>query len=245
MRRSSKKERRIRSVRKPQEPHSPVFVPELLKLRDEGKISAAECAIWSSLIQPYDLLKALKDQYLRTRGFAIFRTKRHWRLFRIRKALVANTSVDRAVSKRSWSERGLYITNARIAGGLRFEFLGPPLERFSTPAGQREGLQGDGKHFTVKCGHCGWSVKNVKRVGRVKRRHVLDCPAAEFEIFPYIPAAFILRPPGYAFCGAKQLARSGRVPRGKGKSETKQTLVDRPLSRRTDLSAPDFYPDDN
>jgi hypothetical protein len=43
-----------------------VRVPEIVKCRDEGKITAAECAVWSSLLQYSGVLKSLKDSTLDT-----------------------------------------------------------------------------------------------------------------------------------------------------------------------------------
>jgi hypothetical protein len=76
-------------------------------------------------------------------------------------------------------------------------------------------------------------------------RTMENCPKAEFEIGPYVPLAAVPRSRGYSFLGPKNLSKSNRVSRNKRASVRKHVGIDRPLSRRGSLSAPEFYPDDN
>jgi hypothetical protein len=228
----------VRRARKDGQAQAFVLVSEIEKFRDEGKISAAECVVWSSLIQSAGLSKNVKDQ---TSSFAILRNKRHWRLFRIRKPESGDPNISPLGPARTVSERALLIKVDALTGKLLFRVLGPAPAQSAQP----DVLWGKHKRYAVKCRSCGWQIDNVKRLEKIKRRHLGYCPAAEFEIAPYVPPALINRPPGYSFSDARKFTQAGPVSRRKRTSNSKQGRIDRALSHREGLSAPDFYPDDN
>ncbi len=239
------KQPRIRRKGKQRGLRALVLVPELARLRDEGKISAAECAVWSSLIQSYDLMKSLKFSMSGTNGYAILRTKRHWRLFRMRKDGERSPVVPPVRVRESSSDRALLIMIDASTGRLQFKVCGPGLNTISAPTGQPNCFYGSEKRYSLSCKSCGWHVDNVRRLERVKRHHLEHCPTAELEIGPYVPLALVHRSPGYSFRGGKMPSQSRRVSRNKHASVSKPSAIDRPLNRRRGPSIPDFYPDDN
>ncbi len=188
------------------------------------------------MIQSSGILKNFNEPLTAGSGYAIIRTRGHWRLFRVRNKGGDHSSDTTAKAE---ADRALYIVVDLASSGLKFKVLGPTLRASSkspTPSSLFIGFE----RYSVSCKSCGWHVDNVRRVGKVKRRHEERCAAADFEVGLYVPLAAVPRAPGYSFSGGKQVSR-----RKKTASVQKSSSTDQPLNRRDGLSAPDYYPDDN
>ena len=242
--------KRIKRFRKGRRPfprqRALVLVPELLKLRNEGQISAAECATWSYMIQSSRLQKDLRPGTNNPLIYLIRRIRSSWRLFKV--SSESGRKLVPVRQRRTWREadRGLVVFVDPHDGKAQFTLLAPSASIVAATkragTANRDGLI----RYIVRCRTCGWSAENVRRIERSKERHASRCNGAEFDIAPYVPISIhvdagdrVTVVPGRRVVKLRRLvfSKSGRLPKG--------VLVDRPLHQRDDLSAPDVYPDDN
>jgi hypothetical protein len=241
-----KRFKRVRNAFRRQAQRVLVLVPELVKFRDGGQISPAECATWSQLIAASRSARRFHSEDAEQVLYLIRRTVSGWRLFTVKaqsgKAVVSESE------NRIWHDAysGLLIFFNSSTGNMRFAILTPSPSIVAAIKATGTTNRDKQVRYVLKCRVCGWSVEDARRIEKSKRKHWKRCPGAEFDVAPYVPIRILVAGsvPTTVLTGGRSLKRrrgtgcnSGRLPKG--------ASVDRPLHRRGDFSAPDVYPDDN
>jgi hypothetical protein len=222
-----------------------VLVPELVKFRDDGEISAAECATWSYMIEASRLRKELHPRLNGPLVHLIRRMHSGWRLFTATGEARKKLAVGEP--RRTWHQTGRGLVIFIDANGkIQFTLLTPSVSAVAATKGAGTANRDKQIRYMVACRTCGWSAENVRRIERSKEKHRARCEGAEIDVAPYIPISIhvdsgerVTMVPGRRVVKLRRLvsSKSGRLPKG--------MHVDRSLHQRGDLSAPDVYPDDN
>lgn len=116
--------------------HELVLVPDLVILRDSGRISPAECAAWSQIVGLY-LKKRSRPRSNQPDSYAIRRTRSGWRIFYVSSEASKEISSSQEKPPRHNLERGLLILVDPVNGKFHFEVSGPPQTMRPVPAGKR------------------------------------------------------------------------------------------------------------
>jgi hypothetical protein len=242
----AKRFKRVQNAFRRQAQRVLVLVPELVKFRDGGQISPAECAAWSQLIASSRSARRFHNEDAEKVLYLIRRTASGWRLFKV-KAQGGKVVVSEP-RNRVWHDAysGLLIFFNPSTGNMRFAILTPSPSIVAAIKATGTTNRDKQIRHALKCRICGWSVEDAGRIEKSKRKHLKRCPGAEFDVAPYVPIRIHVAGsvPTTVLTGGRSLKRRrgtgcnlGRLPKG--------ASVDRPLHRRGDFSAPDVYPDDN
>ena len=224
-----------------------VLVPELVKFRDGGQISPAECAVWSQLIGLSRSSRMFHGEDAEQVLYLIRRAASGWRLFKVKTAQAGKMAVSET-GNRMWhdADRGLLIFLTPRTGDMQFAVLTPSPSIFAAAKATGTTTCDKQVRHVLKCRVCAWSVEDARRIEKSKKKHVKRCTGAEFDVAPYVP----IRLQGSSSIPTTALTRGRSLKRRRGAGGTlarlpKGASVDRPLHRRGDFSAPDVYPDDN
>jgi hypothetical protein len=223
------------------------LLPDLVKMRDSGRISPAECAAWSYVIGASGLAKKLRRDIVERDSYVIRRTRTRWQLFHLKAQATKGLSPPRTSElQKHNSGRALLILTDPMDGTFHFDVLGPPRTMPTTQPGTGTTTPDDAIRHIVQCKTCGWRADSVKHVERAQEKHKARCKFPELFAVPYTPIRITIPGPillGHGSIGATpKRRRVGNAIRGR---ELKGMPVDVPLHHRTGLNVPNVYPDDN
>ena len=246
----TKRSRQFRKIRKTSRRlKQPLLdlLPDLVKMRDSGRISPAECAAWSYVIGASGLAKKLRRDIAERDSYVIRRTHSRWQLFHLKTDAAKRSSPPRPGElQKHNSGRALLILTHPMDGTFRFEVLGPPRTMPTTKKGTGTITAADAIRHIVQCKTCGWRADNVNHVERAQEKHKARCKLAQLSAVPYTPIRINIPGPillGHSSIGATpKRRRLGNASRGR---ESKGMPVDLPLHHRSGLNVPNVYPDDN
>lgn len=223
------------------------LLPGLVKMRDGGRISPAECAAWSYVISASGLAKKLRRDIVERDSYVIRRTRSRWQLFHLKaQAKKGSSPPPPGEVQNHNSGRALLILTDPMDGTFHFDVLGPPrtMPRIKTRTGTT--TADDAIRYIVQCKTCRWLANNVKHLERAQEKHRARCKFGELFAAPYTPIRINIPGPillGHSSTGASpKRLRRGNASRGR---ELKGTPVDIPLHHRSGLNVPNVYPDDN
>ena len=223
------------------------LLPDLVKMRDTGRISPAECGAWSYVIGASGLAKKLRRDIADRDSYVIRRTRSRWQLFHLKAEASKGSSPPRPSElQKHNSGRALLILTDPMNGAFHFDVLGPPRTMPATQPGTGTATADVAIRHIVQCETCGWLADNVKHVEPAQEKHKARCKFAELSAVPYTPIRINVPGPilvGYSSSGTIfKRRRLGTASRGR---ELKGTPVDIPLHHRSGLNVPNVYPDDN